>query len=1147
MKLLLLVMRVCRSKHNHLNLITLITCLLPLSGAFSQSSTGIELEVNNASLLEIFEELEKQSGYSFALGDSLLTDNQERYSLSVQANTLPDALRKLSPQMDLRFRIEDKTVLVKPRKKELKNTVTRKISGTVTGTESSEPLIGVNIIANASGSGTSTDIQGQFEITVSGQDQYLILTYIGYERKEVPIEGSNLSISLTESQSTLEEAVVIGYGTQNKRDITTAIGTIKRDEITDQPVANFDQAMVGKLAGVQVLQTTGQPGESTTIRIRGVGSVNSGNEPLYVVDGIVMDRSSQALELVDLNDVESIEVLKDASAAAIYGSRGANGVILITTRKGKSGKPQFNYNFSYGWQQLSKKIPMLNAYQYADLARDGHNNAYLADVPTGSVDDPNELRPQGYHRIPPELFPYLEGQPGLTDTDWQDEVYQVAPIQRHSISISGGTDKTKYFISGNYLDQEGIIRNSYYKRYGARMNLESSYDKFKIGINLAPTYSNENQLSTSGPYFDDGIVHNALSSSPVWPVYNPDGSFNFQGNGYWRGGTDYQHNEILNPVAMAELLKNEIDHFNLSGKVYASYDILKNLTYQLSLGGVFNSYNQNYYHPSTLQTRGSSFYDQPSNPISRASSTYYYNWILEHTLKYNIGWEDHHLDFLGGFTAQKNYSNLRRVEATNFPNDLVETVNGGEIIGGSGNIQEWSLLSWLGRVQYQFKDRYLLSAALRTDGSSRFGEDNRYGYFPSASAGWIISSEEFMKPLTLISSMKIRGSYGQTGNFQIGNYEHISRVGPESYIFGPGDGQNANGIVPVNVGNSDLRWEKTEMFDAGLDFGLWRNRIELTIDYYNSITSDLLLNVPVPLTTGFEIARQNIGSVQNRGWEFMLTLRDRYESFSWAVSGNLSVNKNKVLSLGSQGTEIIKTAGTGHSYFITRIGEPIGSYYFLTQDGVFENQQELDEYPHFANTQPGDFRFVDIDGNDTIDVDADRSIVGSYFPDFIYGMRAEISYAGFDLAINLQGTEGNEILNLLRRYNANMEGNFNNTTEALNRWRSPEEPGNGEVNRANRKATGNNGRTSTWHLEDGSYIRIQNIALGYTLPEKWTKRVLVDRLRFYISVQNLYTWTDYSGYNPEVDLYNSDALTPGVDYGVYPLARTYSLGLNATF
>ncbi|HAD95819.1 MAG TPA: SusC/RagA family protein, partial [Cryomorphaceae bacterium] len=300
-------------------------------------------------------------------------------------------------------------------------------------------------------------------------------------------------------------------------------------------------------------------------------------------------------------------------------------------------------------------------------------------------------------------------------------------------------------------------------------------------------------------------------------------------------------------------------------------------------------------------------------------------------------------------------------------------------------------------------------------------------------------------------------------------------------------------------------------------------------------------------TTGFEIARQNIGSVQNRGWEFMLTLRDRYESFSWAVSGNLSVNKNKVLSLGSQGTEIIKTAGTGHSYFITRIGEPIGSYYFLTQDGVFENQQELDEYPHFANTQPGDFRFVDIDGNDTIDVDADRSIVGSYFPDFIYGMRAEISYAGFDLAINLQGTEGNEILNLLRRYNANMEGNFNNTTEALNRWRSPEEPGNGEVNRANRKATGNNGRTSTWHLEDGSYIRIQNIALGYTLPEKWTKRVLVDRLRFYISVQNLYTWTDYSGYNPEVDLYNSDALTPGVDYGVYPLARTYSLGLNATF
>ncbi|NBC24754.1 MAG: SusC/RagA family TonB-linked outer membrane protein, partial [Bacteroidetes bacterium] len=548
-----------------------------------------------------------------------------------------------------------------------------------------------------------------------------------------------------------------------------------------------------------------------------------------------------------LNDIESIEVLKDASATAIYGSRGGNGVVIVTTKQGAEGKMKVSYDGYYGIQEVSKTIEMLDAYQYAELAKDGHDNAYMDVVPDGTPDDQNLVRPTGWQRTPPELFPYLAGVEGLTNTDWQDEIFRTASIQRHTVSFSGGGKKVNYFLSGTYFDQDGTIIHNNFKRYGARLNLTATEGKFKFGLNFTPTFSQEARVNAYGPYFDEGVVGSALQISPTWSVYNPDGTYNHLSNGYWRIGTDFQHNEVLNPVALADLIDDEVRRTNVLSNLFVEYEVLKNLKIKTSLAGVFNHYHNDYYRPSTLPDRGAANFLSPSNPDARSSSTFYTNYLSETTLNYNQSFDKHNLGFVGGFSAQKNYRNQHRVEATNFPNDLVQTVNAGEVVDGTSVISEWSLLSYLGRVQYDYNGKYLFSAAMRTDGSSRFGRNNRWGYFPSASAGWRISAEEFMQPLDFIYDMKLRASYGVTGNFQIGNYDHIPRINEEDYILGGGQGSLANGIKLTNVPNDDLGWETTTMLDFGVDLSLFDGKINLEADYYDARTSDLLLDVPVPL------------------------------------------------------------------------------------------------------------------------------------------------------------------------------------------------------------------------------------------------------------------------------------------------------------
>ena len=1118
-----------------------------LASGYSAYAQKVTINLQNVKLEKVFDAITKQTGLSVAYSRPTVNPDQN-VSISATNEELGDVLKRLFAGTNVAFEIGEEKIYLKDGKTSSNGSqqVKKKnVSGVIVDTNG-EPVIGASVLVKGTTNGTITDMDGKFTINDVPENSTLDISYIGYKTMTLKATDKNLSrLVLHEDTEVLDEVVVVGYGVQRKRDVSTAVSSVKAEALANNPASDFRQALVGKMPGVQVTTPSGDPEGSVSIRVRGISTVNAGSDPLYIVDGVPMERGFANM---NTNDIESIEVLKDASAAAIYGSRGSNGVVLITTKKGTSEKLTVQYDGYYGIQNVSKKLPMMNAYQFAEFARDGHNNAYLAEVPGASPDDPNSVRPQSYHQIPAELFPYLEGQPGLTDTDWQDAIFRTANTTGHNISLSGKANSVNYFVSGNYMNKEGIIINSDFKKYSMRMNIDGKYKRLKFGVNFAPSYSTSNSVDASGA---GGIVQSALMMPPVWPVYNEDGSYNYQGNGYWRIGTDYQHNEVLNPVAMANLQSNVTDRMSIIGKVYAELELYKGLTYKISFGGDYYGAHNDKYRQSALPLKGKDYYDMPSNPEGYSSSSFYFNWLIENQLTYNTTInEKHNLTAILVQSAQKETFKSNNVTATDYPNDYIQTISGGTVTKGYSEKSQWSIASYLARVQYSFSGKYMLSGAIRTDGSSRFGKNNRWGYFPSASAAWRITEENFFKEqtaLSFINDLKLRLSYGVTGNFQIGNYEHLATMSLDNYILGTGQGLLSYGYKPDNIEREDLSWEKNKMVNAGVDVQMFNGLLGFTVDYYNTNTSDMLLSVPVPLITGYSTSLMNIGKVNNRGWEIGLSSQKHIsDDFGYSFNANWSKNINEVKALGPSNAPIISSGSVEHAYYITEVGKPIGNYYLLVQDGIFETEEDLKKYPHFENTKVGDFRFVDVDGDGVLDLDKDRTVCGNYMPKFTYGFGGKLWYKGFDLDINFQGVFGNKILNLNRRYIDNMEGNVNGTTIALDRWQSEDQPGNGQVNKANRKQTGYNGRTSTWHLEDGSYLRLQNVSLGYTLPKKWTNRFYVEKLRLYVSGQNLATFTKYSGYNPEVNARPDNALTPGEDYGTYPLARTFMFGINVT-
>jgi TonB-linked SusC/RagA family outer membrane protein len=1044
--------------------------------------------------------------------------------------------------------------------------------------EQGEILSGVTVYFRSEGSSDKqTSVTNEKGVCIldnvkTGRKYDLSFTHIGYEENTLhgylvkQGERNSLLIRLKNGSSNLNEAVVIGYGERKKSDVTGALSEVKGNDIRDQVVTSFDQALAGKMAGVQVLQTTGEPGGNVSIRVRGTASISAGENPLFVIDGFPMTQDVTTNSLVnpntyqqpinplatiDMNDIESIVVLKDAASEAIYGSRASNGVVLITTKKGAPGKTRISYSFNGGTQEVSKRVNMMNAYDYAKEAYDSHNNAYLDAVPGGSVTDPNSIRPNNPSEwVPPQTIPYVNHIPGLTNTDWQKAVFRQAMFQGHTLSASGGTDKLNYYISGNYLDQDGIIINNNFKRYSVRANLGGTSNKLKFGVNVSPSYTINNRVASEGPWSSNisnpygfpngaGVVANALTYAPIFPVYNPDGTFADSVNEWGYGQTN-----ILNPVAIASLIKDQVRNFRFTGSAYAERELIKGLSYKIYFGSDINTFLEDYFRPTNLPVQQGSL---PSVAYGLTKTDQYLNWDLENTLNYHIRIGPGNLTALVGYSSQKENQYHSYAAANNYPNNVVTTLNAGQPTAVYSDLEQWTLVSALGRVQYDIHNRYFLAVSLRRDGSSRFGIDHKWGWFPSASAGWNISKEAFFDGLrSSISNLKIRGSYGVTGNFSIPNYASLAKLSQSNYILG--SEALTGGLTVTSPANPALTWENTASFDVGTEIGFLHNALNVTVDYYDSKTTKLLLNVPTAGTTGFDQQLQNIGQLTNKGIEAAISY-NKSLGRDWTVdfSGNIAFNRNNVTRLGPGNAPIIAVGGTASAYFITQVGKPIGNYYLLKQTGIYKSQEDLDTSAHFSNSHVGDFKFADVNHDGQLSTVTDRTIVGNFQPKYTFGLSPGVRYRNIDLAVVIQGTEGNKILDLFRRYDASSEGNFNNLNVIKGRFVSPTDIGVGYINRANRIATGNNGTISSWHVEDGSFERVKNITLGYNFKERLTQKYGITSMRLYGTVQNPFTLSHYSLFNPEISDRPNAPVSAGEDYGSYPLARTYALGLNMSF
>lgn len=1027
--------------------------------------------------------------------------------------------------------------------------------------EMGSPLPGASVFEKGTSNGVNSDFEGSFTLDVSGSDAVIVVSYLGFDKVEILAADfdDNMNITLVESSSALDEIVVTGYGRQVKRNITGAVSSISLKQIEDLPLATFENAIQGQIAGVQVTEASGEPGAGANIRVRGIGSISAGNEPLYVIDGFPISKnvalgvqgdnfrrgsgrfrppSQNPLANLNPNDIESIQVLKDASSASIYGSRGSNGVILITTKRGKKGAPSFSYNTFFGSQSVANKLDLMNSAELIEYNRDATNNAYLQANPGANASDPNSVRSSAAWRLAEDVL-----SPTGVDVDWQDVIFRSALVQTHNLSVSGGSDNSSYYISGNFFDQDGIIEKSNFKRYSLRVNLEVDLnERTRVGLNLAPSYVVSDKVPAGSPYFarPPGIVYSAIVHAPFVNPYNPDGSINQLNNQSYiltPEGQTTSFTSASNPLAIIEAIDDQLNQNRTFGNIFLEYDLMENFTFKSYFGVDVNNYKRNFYRASSLLYRTA----KTGETYGQTASSESLSWVAEQTLSYQKEIGSHNIDAIVGYTAQKEKIDISTAVADTFPDDLVKTISGGQIASGSAVQEEWSLVSMLAKVNYSYEDRFLASASLRSDSSSRFGSGNKTGIFSSISAGYRISED---LNLDWLSDLKLRASWGETGNFLIPNYASIGLLSSYNTTF---DGNLTNGIAPSTISNQDLSWEKTASFDLGLDFGFLDDRIYGSLEYFKSTTSDLLLAVQVPSALGFTNALTNIGEVVNKGFEISITSRNLTGALKWTTDFNFSTVDNEVTKLGPSGDPLLSTGGAGNRH-ITKIGEPIGSYYGYKTDGIYQNQAEIDNsgiVDQIATPRPGDFKWVDVNKDGFIN-SADRTTIGNYLPDFTYGLNNRFEYNNFEFSFLLQGVEGNEVLNLTRRHMGNGEANYNSYSEWNNRWRSESQPGNGLIPRANRTGGNSNNRPSDYQVEDASYLRLRNVTLAYNFPES-ALGDKINNLRVYLSGTNLFTKTDYLGFNPEVNNQDDNTNVQGEDYGAYPLSSVITFGLNAKF
>lgn len=1003
------------------------------------------------------------------------------------------------------------------------------LRGKVTDREG-ESLPGVNILLKGTARGASTDMDGNFKLALDDLNGSLMVSYIGFQTQEVPINGRTYVEIIMEPQvlSTGEELVVVGYGTQKRSNITGAVSSVSTDEIKETPVLRVEQALQGRTPGVYVANSSGQPGEMPTVRIRGAGTTGN-SDPLYVVDGMPVG----GIDYLNPGDIESIEVLKDAASAAIYGARAANGVVLITTKNGEAGKMQVTYDGYAGVQNAWKKIPMMNAREYMLMMNEGAANAGMS--------------------LPFVLNPQVG--PG---TDWQNEIFtDNAPMMSHQLTVSGGNNRTTYSSSLSYFSQEGIIggSKSQFDRYTFRLNLDNKVsEKFKFGNNFNYTNIDRNAVLDNSEW--GSPLSNALNMDPLTPVYETDSTRIQQmdpnavqtDGGRYYGISDYVTQEIVNPLARLEVTHGNTNVDKLVNNLYAEYSVLENLKVKSSFGLDLayvgnNNYNPVYYLNSSTKNDKS---------LVSKSDDRYFTWLWENTASYEQNFGKHDIGVLAGMTAQRThfeglYGSKSGLVLTDPKNAWINTATDQESMQATGGAWNSSLLSYFGRANYSYNDKYLFTGILRVDGSSKFGPNNRYAVFPSASIGWVISNEKFLKDHPVINFLKLRASWGQNGNQDIGNFAYTSTIETGAgYTYGT-DETFVSGALPSRVPNPDLKWETSEQLDFGLDLGLWEDKLMLNMDYYKKETKDLLVTAPIPGHVGNNAPIVNGGNVENRGLEVGLQYRNYVSDFDYNIGVNFAYNQNEVTYIGNA-EGVINGAGFATYGTVSRVeeGYPIGYFWGYKTDGIFQNQQQIDNYvdsngdPVQPSAVPGDVKFLDLDGNGRID-DGDRTIIGNPTPDWTFGINLGGQYKGFDLSIFMQGSLGNDIFNATRRNDLNTS---NMPKDYLNRW-----TGEGSSNSMPRftwnDANQNWTRISDLYVEDGSYLRVKTMQVGYTLPARLLTSLALQNARIYVSADNLLTFTGYSGFDPEIGA--QSALDIGIDRGIYPQSRSFRLGLKVTF
>jgi TonB-linked SusC/RagA family outer membrane protein len=972
--------------------------------------------------------------------------------------------------------------------------------------EKGEGIPGASVAVKGTQQGTLTNVEGIYTLVVA-PSATLVVSFVGYLREETGINNrSQVDITLKADTKALEEVVVVGYGTQRKIETTGSIASVKSDELTQLPITNVAQGLQSRVSGVQINQNSGSPGGNISVRIRGTNSINGNAEPLYVIDGIQISNSGgindvSPLSTINPNDIESVEVLKDASASAIYGARAANGVILITTKRGKAGKTNVSLESYYGIQKVTKKLNVLNAAEFAQLENETFNNK--------AYPDPASLG---------------------KGVDWQDLIFQKAPIQNHQLTISGGSEKTQLSLSANYFNQDGVIINSDFKRFTYRLNVDHNVSKrIRVGTSVMGSFSNNNGIEAGSTTIGDaGVVTGsvlgaAVGAPPTLQPYKADGSifpFAEQGNGQYR--------EVTNPLNYTSIMRRRNIKRALIN-IYGEYTILPGLTYRASFNADVDSRLYDTYLPISIIA----LKDRNDNSGTAAKfNSNFLGLLHESVLSYSIKFAaNHSLKFTGLFATQTEKYNENQINATGFPNDATRNealqLALNRTISSSRNMQR--LDSYMGRINYGFKDRYFIDVTGRVDGSSKFGANHKYGFFPAVSAAWRIIEEPFMKDVSWLSDMKLRGSYGITGNAGgISPYQSLATV--ES-----GGGYNINhtyftAIRPSGISNPDLRWEKSTQTNIGIDASVLNNRFSLIVDYYIKKTDDLLYIKTLPLSSGYSSITGNYGSLENKGLEIAVNANLLEGPLKWSINGNLTLNRNKVLDLdGGTTDERFIT-----NYTILKVGQPLGVFKTYVFDGINQSGEAI--VPGYDG-RLGGHKVKDLN-NDGVINSADQVITGNPNPKFIYGFSTNVTFKNFDLSAFFSGTQGNDIYNISRLSFENPLGQRNLLQGVQNRW-TPENPSNQYAS----PAVAGRLPISSYAVEDGSYLRFKNLMLGYTLPAIKG----ISRLRLYVSGNNLFTFTKYSGFDPEVNTYAGSNTTIGIDNLVYPQSKSFLGGIQLTF